>query len=90
MKELGLRVGLSESAIYTYEVGKRKPDYEMMIKLSNVLDCPMNELAGQTSPDPMSKGDQMLFNLLHNASEEDKIKAANIIKAFLAPSEPMD
>jgi len=44
MKELGDKVGVSESAIGMYETGKRKPDYEMLLKLSEVLDCSVDDL----------------------------------------------
>lgn len=39
MKQLGEIVGVSESAIWNYEVGKREPDYEMLLKLSEAIGC---------------------------------------------------
>lgn len=44
MKELGEKVGVTESAIQQYEVQKRKPDYEMLLKLSEALDCTVLDL----------------------------------------------
>lgn len=46
MKELGLRVGASESAVGLWETGKRKPSYEMLLKISEELDCSVNDLLG--------------------------------------------
>ena len=39
MKELGKKVGVTESAIQLYETGKRKVDYEMLLKIAEALDC---------------------------------------------------
>ena len=46
MKQLGERVGVTESAIGLYENGQRKPDYEMLLKLAEVLDSSVPELTG--------------------------------------------
>lgn len=37
MKELGQAVGVAESTISQYETGKRNPDHEMLLKLSECL-----------------------------------------------------
>lgn len=44
MKQLGQMVGVTESAIGMYETGKRKPDYEMLLKISEALNCTVNDL----------------------------------------------
>lgn len=44
MKALGEMVGVSESAISQYEKGKRQADYEIQLKLSDVLDCSVDFL----------------------------------------------
>lgn len=46
MKELGKKVGVSESAIGLYENGKRKPDFDMLLKLAEALDSSVPELTG--------------------------------------------
>lgn len=46
MKELGALVGVTESAIGLYENGRRKPDYEMLLKLSEALDCSVADILG--------------------------------------------
>lgn len=56
-KELGLRVGCSESAISQYESGKRSPDYETLLKMAEELDTSANYLltgedGGTASPIP--------------------------------------
>lgn len=44
MKELGEKVGVSESAISQYENGKREADYNTILKISEILDCPVDYL----------------------------------------------
>ncbi len=44
MKELGEKVGVSESAISQYENGKREADYDTILKISEILDCPVDYL----------------------------------------------
>ncbi len=39
MKELGEIVGVTESAIGQYETGKRKPEYETLLRICDVLHC---------------------------------------------------
>lgn len=43
-KELGLRIGCSESAISQYESGKRSPDYETLLKMAEELETSANYL----------------------------------------------
>lgn len=44
LKKLGALVGVSESAMSLYESGKRRPDYETLLKISEALDCCVDEL----------------------------------------------
>lgn len=44
MKQLGQIVGVSESAIGYYETGKREPDYEMLLKLSEAIGCTVADI----------------------------------------------
>ena len=44
MKQLGAMLGVSESAMSQYETGKRRPDYELLLKLSEILDCSVDYL----------------------------------------------
>lgn len=63
MKELGKKVGVSESAIQLYETQKRKPDYEMLLKLSEALDCTVVDLLyGFSKPPEPPDPDEIPFN----------------------------
>lgn len=46
MKELGMKIGLSEQGIGNYERGDRKPSIEILKKISNALGVTINELLG--------------------------------------------
>lgn len=55
MKELGERVGVSESAISQYETGKRQPDYETLLKIADYFNVSVDYLLGQETekaPEP--------------------------------------
>lgn len=47
MKELGALIGVSESTISLYENGKRQPDYDTLIKISNYFNVSLDYLLGQ-------------------------------------------
>lgn len=51
MEELGKKVGCTLSAISNYERGKREPNYEMLLKLSEALDTDVYHLLGKAEPD---------------------------------------
>ena len=44
MKSLGAVVGVAESTISQYETGKREPDYEILLKLSEFLGVSVDYL----------------------------------------------
>ena len=43
-KQLADSIGITESAIGLYENGKRKPNYEMLLRLGEVLNCSVDDL----------------------------------------------
>ena len=50
MKQLGEIIGVTESAIWNYEAGKREPDYEMLLKLSEALGCSVADIMEDGKP----------------------------------------
>lgn len=60
MKKLGELVGVTESAIGQYETGRRKPDYEMLLRISEALDSSVDELLnGKKIPVTKSDGQKL-------------------------------
>ena len=48
MKELGKIFGVSEVAISNYEMGKREPDIQTIVKFANYFDVSVDYLLGNT------------------------------------------
>lgn len=80
MKELGEKVGVSESAISQYETGKREADFETILKIGEVLDCSIDYLLRgeqQKKPTPVSEDglderDRQLMELMKKLSADQK------------------
>lgn len=53
MKQLGAMVGVTEAAISHYELGKRQPDYDLAVKLSDCLGVTVDYLLGRDDPAPI-------------------------------------
>ena len=43
-EELGAAIGMTSQTIYYYESGQREPNLETLRKLSEVLECTVDEL----------------------------------------------
>lgn len=80
MKELGEKVGVSESAISQYETGKREADFETILKIGEVLDCSIDYLLRgeqEKKPTPVSEDglddqDRQLVELMKKLSADQK------------------
>lgn len=97
MKQLGEVVDLAESTISQYETGKREPDNETLLKLSEYFGVTVGYLLGAEDK-PLINDDQeltdyleilktrpecrMLFQLTKNATKEDVEAAVRIIEAL--------
>lgn len=55
MKELGAMVGVTEAAISHYELGKRQPDYDLAVKLSDCLGVTVDYLLGRDEVPPKTE-----------------------------------
>ena len=96
MKELGIRIGVSESAISQYETGKRQPDYETLLKIADYFGVSVDYLLGKDEKAEDSELQEyleqlktreemrMLFKLAADATKEDVEQAVRIIEAIRA------
>ena len=50
-KQLAMNMGTSEQGIQQYELGKRRPTYDMLIALADYFDVSLDYLVGR-SDDP--------------------------------------
>jgi len=46
-KEIGKRLGISDSAVNNYESGKRHPEYPMLVKIANFFGVSTDYLVGK-------------------------------------------
>lgn len=54
MKELGHIVGVTEAAVGMWENGRRKPNYEYLLRISEALDCTVADLIDEReAPAPL-------------------------------------
>lgn len=98
MKQLGEIVDLAESTISQYETGKREPDNETLLKISEYFGVTVGYLLGAENERPLINEDEeltdylevlktrpecrMLFQLTKNATKEDVEAAVRIIEAL--------
>ena len=97
LKQLAEIIGVTEVSISQYELGKRQPNNEGLLKLAEALDTTVGELLGETKKESTSIGDElmdileacrdrsdlrMLFKLSKDATPEDVRKAISIIQAL--------
>lgn len=76
MKALGASIGVAESTISLYENGKRQPDYDTLIKISNFFHVSVDFLLGNESNHTEPPLDE------HNTSEALSEKEQKIITAY--------
>lgn len=89
MKQLGDAVDVSESMIGMIETGKRKPSFELLLKLSEELDCTVDDLVNDkkipvTESDGISDKDKRLIEWFRSLSPE---KQKAILVSQDAPEE---
>ena len=83
MKELGKKVGVSESAIGYYETGKREPRYEMCLRIAEALECSYYDLIGlPVNTFQLSSEEETIISLYRKASERDQSLIKQILDAY--------
>ena len=80
-KELGELVGKAESTINLYENGKREPDFETLLKMSEVLNCSTDSLLGKNAA--LTNEEEHLLWLLRQFSSDRKSAVIKLVSTFL-------
>jgi transcriptional regulator with XRE-family HTH domain len=68
LKELGIKISLSEQAIGQYERGEREPNIETLNKIANALELSLSDLLQNTEPKQIDLSEistSELINELH-------------------------
>ena len=73
MKDLADLSGVSESAIGMYETGKRKPSFEVLLRLSEALGCTVDELVREKEKN-QSEQDE-LADMLRILKDREDLRA---------------
>lgn len=80
MKELGERIGVTESAISQYENGKRQASYEIQLKLAETLNCSIDYLLRGNEKVPATENDDgqisKIVHVVGNLNPENQNKVA--------------
>ena len=80
-KELGKLVGKAESTINLYENGKREPDFETLLKMSEVLNCSTDSLLGKNAA--LTNEEEHLLWLFRQFSSDRKSAVIKLVSTFL-------
>ena len=80
-KELGELVGKAESTINLYENGKREPDFETLLKMSEVLNCSTDSLLGKNAG--LTNEEEHLLWLFRQFSSDRKSAVIKLVSTFL-------
>ncbi len=88
--EVAERVGLSTGAVSTYENGTREPKIEILIKLADEFDLPLDQLVGRKKTPGHSFPEievtdfeeQRLLQMFRDISRDDQQKVLAIVKTF--------
>ena len=80
MFELGEKIGVTESAIGLYESERRKPNYEILLKMSEILNCSVDSILGNNFI--LTNDEDFLLYLYRQLNNEGKKELTNIANAF--------
>lgn len=79
MRELGEAVGVSESMIGMIETGRRKPSYELLLKLGEELDCGVDYLVNDRKI-PITESDGQNLLDLSQLNEEQRQLIEDVLR----------
>lgn len=87
MKELGKKADCTEAAISNYELGKREPDFETLLKIGEALDVSVSYLLCEDVPvtkaDPvLSAEKRALLEAVESMSKDELVRLLKIIEAM--------
>lgn len=85
MAELGKMVDKTESAIGLYEKGRRKPDFETLLKLGEALDCSVDSILGNNYS--LNNEEEQLLFFFRQLNNLGKRQLLNLAKNFSEDSD---
>lgn len=79
LKELGALCDISESAMQRIESGARKPSFEVLLKLTEALECTSEEILGAKAVSVPSTRNKSVFETKYEALDEHGKTVVNAI-----------
>ncbi len=62
MRELGEKLSIAESTVSAYEMGRREPDVDTLIKIADTFGVTVDYLVGRTNNDKALLVQQLMLN----------------------------
>jgi transcriptional regulator with XRE-family HTH domain len=79
--ELGVKLGITQSAIASWESGRNEPPINMLVKMSMIYGCSINYLVGVAEP-AQDDIDARILTQIHALTEPDKVTMLKILSAL--------
>lgn len=89
-QKLSQLLGVSRSTVSMWEINKSEPDTQMLIKISNILDCSLDYLLEksenkkQPADENISELDKKLINLLLDLSPDEVQRVRDFVEGLKA------
>ena len=84
MKELGAILGVSESAISQYETGKRQPDNETLLRLSEFFGATVGYILGaEEQKPPEALSDERFAELFNDLDARDQDTVLRLMQSMI-------
>lgn len=92
-QKLSQLLGVSRSTVSMWEINKSEPDTQMLIKISNILDCSLDYLLEKSenknkpADENISELDKKLITLLSDLSPDEVQRVRDFVSGLIANRE---
>jgi len=87
-KELGVLIGVAESTISCYELGKRHPDVDTIINIADALGADYGQLLGITIKEELPWETNIMLGLSQALKDKGRFKEALSYQLYLLGDHP--
>ena len=86
-KEFGKMLGVGQTTVSAWELGRNEPDYESLRKMSQLLDCSIDYLMGYTAKEAAIFQETIEINHIfaeNNATKAERKRAVEVVRAVFS------
>lgn len=85
LKELGAKMGVAENTMSQYELGRRQPDQETIVKLAHYFGVTVDYLLGGDPPEnpSVSQQEYQLIELFREMTPDERGMVETIVQSIL-------